>query len=137
VKLLVDANLSPKVAELLSAAGFEATHVRDHDLLTAPDEEISAYAVAHDQVIVSSDSDFASMLALSGRTSPSLVLMRSADAMTPTEQGHLLVNNLPTVAESLGHGAVVSISRLHLRVRRLPLRSAGGHVSPNDLEPSP
>jgi predicted nuclease of predicted toxin-antitoxin system len=61
MRLLVDANLSPKVAEQLGAAGFEATHVRDHGLLTSPDEEIAAYAVAQGQVIVSSDSDFASM----------------------------------------------------------------------------
>jgi predicted nuclease of predicted toxin-antitoxin system len=97
--------------------------------LIAPDEEIAAYAVTHGQAIVSSDSDFASMLALSGRTSPSLVLMRSADAMTPTEQARLLIDNLPTVADSIEHGAVVSISRLHLRVRNLPLRSIEGHIA--------
>jgi predicted nuclease of predicted toxin-antitoxin system len=93
VRLLIDANLSPKVAEELAAVGHHATHVRDHGLLTAPDEEIAAYAVAHGQAIVSSDSDFATMLALSGRRSPSLVLMRSADALTPAEQAALLRDN--------------------------------------------
>jgi hypothetical protein len=76
------------------------------------------------------------MLALSGRTSPSLVLMRSADALTPTEQGRLLIDNLPTVADSLEHGAVVSISRLHLRVRSLPLRSVEDQAASNDAEPT-
>jgi len=123
VRLLVDANLSPKIAVQLVAAGHDATHVRDHGLLAAPDEEIAAYAVAHSQTIVSADSDFTTMLALSGRTSPSLVLLRSADALTPAEQGALLRDNLPAVAGALEQGAVVSISRRHLRVRSLPLRS--------------
>lgn len=64
MKLLVDANLSPRVAEGLSKAGYEASHVVEHRLLSASDEEISAFAVAHQQTIVSADSDFATMLAL-------------------------------------------------------------------------
>lgn len=122
MKLLVDANLSPRVAEQLAKAGYEATHVVDHGLVSASDEQIAAFAAADDYVIVSADSDFATMLALSGSRSPSLVLMRSADALTPTEQAELLVANLPTVVNALGDGAVVSISRHHLRMRPLPLR---------------
>jgi predicted nuclease of predicted toxin-antitoxin system len=62
------------------------------------------------------------MLALRGASAPSLVLFRSADLLTPLEQSALLVANLPAVQEELDDGAVVSISRAHLRVRRLPLR---------------
>jgi predicted nuclease of predicted toxin-antitoxin system len=40
MKLLVDANLSPSVAEGLRAAGFEAVHVVDFGLVTASDDEI-------------------------------------------------------------------------------------------------
>lgn len=122
MKLLVDANLSPRVAEQLTRAGYDATHVGDRGLLTASDETIAAFAVAEERTVVSADSDFATILALSGHTSPSLVLMRSADALTPLEQATLLRDNLPTVADALEDGAVVSISRHHLRVRRLPLR---------------
>lgn len=122
MKLLVDANLSPKVAEGLRDAGFETTHVVDHGLVTATDEVISAFAVEHQQVIVSADSDFATMLALGGGTAPSLVLFRSADLLTPSEQVALLAANLPAVQEDLETGAVVSISQGHLRIRALPLR---------------
>lgn len=73
-------------------------------------------------MILSADSDFASMLALGRGTAPSLVLFRSADMFRPLEQAALLVANLPGVEDELKAGAVVSISRGHLRVRRLPLR---------------
>jgi predicted nuclease of predicted toxin-antitoxin system len=70
VKLLVDANLSPRVAERLADSGYDATHVCDHGLLTASDEAIAAFAVDSGMIIVSADSDFATMLALSGHMSP-------------------------------------------------------------------
>ena len=41
MKLLVDANLSPAVSVALTAAGFEATHVRDVGLVKASDIEIA------------------------------------------------------------------------------------------------
>jgi predicted nuclease of predicted toxin-antitoxin system len=122
VRLLVDANLSPRVAERLAKAGYDANHVHDHDLLAASDEAIAAFAVRSGMIIVSADSDFATMLALSGHMSPSLILLRSGDALSPSEQAALIGSNLPAVADALAHGAVVSLSRRHLRVRRLPLR---------------
>jgi predicted nuclease of predicted toxin-antitoxin system len=40
MRFLVDANLSPRVATLLSGDGFESIHVGDVDLLTATDQAI-------------------------------------------------------------------------------------------------
>ena len=93
----------------------------DVGLLTASDEKIMAQARAENRVIVSADSDFATMLALGGLTVPSLVLLRSADHLAPVDQAALLLANLPTVADDLVCGSVVYLSPRHLRVRRLPL----------------
>jgi uncharacterized protein (DUF433 family) len=46
VRLLVDANLSPRVAAHLSSVGFEAVHVADVGLLTAADDVIQASVAA-------------------------------------------------------------------------------------------
>jgi predicted nuclease of predicted toxin-antitoxin system len=46
VRLLIDANLSPKVAAALRKAGLESVHVGDVGLLTAPDRAILDYAAA-------------------------------------------------------------------------------------------
>lgn len=121
MKLLVDANLSPVVAARLREDGFEASHVRDHGLTHALDPEIARFAVEHGLTVVSADSDFAMLLALSGNSAPSLVLLRSTDALTPAEQATMLAANLGAVADDLDIGSVVSIRPGHLRVRRLPL----------------
>jgi len=55
VRLLIDANLSPRVAVALSKAGLESVHVGDVGLLTAPDRSILDYAGANALVIVSAD----------------------------------------------------------------------------------
>jgi hypothetical protein len=41
--------------------------------------------------------------------------------MRPREQAELLAVNLVAVAEDLNRGAIVSITRRHLRVRELPI----------------
>jgi len=122
VRLLIDANLSPSVAARLRDHGHGAVHVADVGLLSASDEDILAHAVASLQVIVSADTDFGELLAVSGAAGPSVVLLRSADRLTPDQQATVLAENLPVVAAELDMGAAVSIARGRLRVRLLPVR---------------
>ena len=122
MQLLVDANLSPRVAARLRDHGHDAVHVGDIGLLSASDEVILAHALTSGQVIVSADTDFGELLAVSGASRPSVVLLRSADRMTPDQQAAVLAANLPAVAAELDRGAAVSIARGRLRVRLLPVR---------------
>lgn len=52
MRLLIDANLSPRVAAQLDDMGLDAIHVADVGLLTAADEAILEYASASQLVIV-------------------------------------------------------------------------------------
>jgi predicted nuclease of predicted toxin-antitoxin system len=72
------------------------------------------------------------MLALRGLSSPSLVLLRSADRLSPDQQAELLLANLASIAAQLKTGAVVTIARGRLRLRTLPMsgRSAQRPESP-------
>jgi predicted nuclease of predicted toxin-antitoxin system len=124
LRFLVDANLSPRVAAQLCAAGHDATHVGDEGLLTADDQTILRYASRSRRTVVSADADFATLLAVGGRSEPSLVLLRSADRLPPERQASLLLANLEAVAADLELGAVVTIGRGHMRVRMLPMRPA-------------
>jgi predicted nuclease of predicted toxin-antitoxin system len=45
VRLLVDANLSPKIAAMLRDGGHDAVHVADIGMLGATDDAILAHAV--------------------------------------------------------------------------------------------
>lgn len=121
MRLLLDANLSPEVARILREAGNDTVHVADIGLLSAPDPEILNTAAEQDRVLLTADSDFGALLALSSLKTPSVVLLRSADHMRPAEQAELLKANLPTIAEALEEGAIVSLSRERLRVRSLPI----------------
>jgi predicted nuclease of predicted toxin-antitoxin system len=124
VRLIIGANLSPRVAARLRGAGHDAVHVADIGMLAAADEAILAHAAGAGQVIISADTDFGELLAVSGATRPSVVLLRSADHLTPDQQATLLIANLPAVAADLESGAAVSIARGRLRVRPLPVRPA-------------
>jgi predicted nuclease of predicted toxin-antitoxin system len=99
VRILVDANQSPRIAEALRNAGYDATHVRDRDLLSASDEQILAQAQVDGSVILSADTDFTAILALRDLPSPSLLLLRSADHLSPDQQAQLLLANLASVTE--------------------------------------
>lgn len=121
MNLLIDANLSPKVAVALRDAGFDAVHVGDVGLLTASDDEIFDRAMADGSVVVTADSDFGTMLALRRATSPSVVHLRHVAELGPGDHIALLVANLPAVEEDLERGAIVSLSPTRLAVRDLPL----------------
>ena len=102
--------------------GHDVAHVGDVGLLTADDQTILGHASRSKRVVVSADADFATLLAVANRSEPSLILLRSADLLTPNQQADVILANLDPVAADLETGAVVTIGRGHLRVRSLPMR---------------
>ncbi len=120
MKFLIDASLSPAIAKCLRRSGHEADHVHDYGRVTADDNQILAHARSHGQTVISADTDFTVMRALRGVPSPSLVLLRSADRLTPEEQAALILANLAAVKSDIEMGAAVSLAQGHLRVRPLP-----------------
>jgi len=75
-----------------------------------------------DRVIVSHDTDFGTLLAAQRRSTPSFILIRSADPLTTTQVAALIIDNLDVMFEDLTAGAIITFARGHLRSRRLPLR---------------
>jgi predicted nuclease of predicted toxin-antitoxin system len=105
----------------MSAAGHDAIHVGDVGLLSAPDPQILQAADEQSRVLLTADSDFGALLALGSLATPSVVLLRSADHLSPTQQAELLIANLPTIAVDLEEGAIASLRRDRIRIRSLPL----------------
>jgi predicted nuclease of predicted toxin-antitoxin system len=122
MKLLIDANLSPKILEPLRQAGYAVQHVADVRLLTASDEEIFDHAGRGGLVVVTADSDFPMLLAVRAAQAPSVVHLRRVAELRPEHVAALLLANIPSVAADLEGGAVVSLSPDRLSVRDLPIR---------------
>jgi predicted nuclease of predicted toxin-antitoxin system len=122
MRLLLDANLSPKLITALREAGYDADHVANLDMLTASDEEIFQRAATDHRTVVTADTDFSMLLALRATASPSVVLLRGVAALSWPAHATLLVANLEAVTPDLDQGAIVSLSPTRMAVRLRPLK---------------
>lgn len=122
MRLLVDQNLPPRLAQPLVEAGHDAVHVRDLGIASAPDPEILARAAEEGRVIVSADTDFGALLAHGRATRPSVILVRAIADLPPGHLAARLAAQLPDLTDDLTSGAVVAMTPRGARVRHLPLR---------------
>ena len=121
MRFLVDNALSPEVARLLGLAGHHAVHVRDYELHAAEDPVILERAGAEDRILISADSDFAMLLAVSRHTKPSFVLFREPGITRAADYVGLILQNLPALEQELLNGCVVTFRHGRVRVRNLPI----------------
>ena len=121
MKFLVDNALSPLVAEGLRGAGHDASHIRDYGLQTAEDKKIFSLAETENRIVISSDTDFGTILALWGKNKPSVILFRRGSDRRPEKQVALLLSNLPLIQDALEQGAVVVFEQTRLRIHTLPI----------------
>jgi predicted nuclease of predicted toxin-antitoxin system len=75
MRWIVDAQLPPALAKLLSNCGHQAEHVEDAGLRNSSDTAIWDYALKHGAVIATKDEDFPSR-ALVARQTPVIVWLR-------------------------------------------------------------
>jgi|ERR1044071_3103532 predicted nuclease of predicted toxin-antitoxin system len=121
MKLLVDMNLSPRWAEFLNKAGWDAVHWSLVGKANAADSELMRYAAEHDHVVVTYDLDFAAILAATHGYKPSVVQLRTDD-LNIKVVGKKLVSALKELQHELDAGALVTIDSRRTRVRLLPLK---------------
>ena len=97
MRLLVDESLSHQVAGALREGDHDAVHVGDRSMLGAPDEAVLWLARAEGRVLICADTDFGGLLALSGASRPSVLLLRG-QTHRPAEQARLFGRGPSSVA---------------------------------------
>lgn len=120
MQLLLDQGLPRTTVQRLADVGILAEHVGDLGMAKAADSEILDEALSRDAFVVSLDSDFHQLLAMSGATRPSVIRIR-IEGLKAEPLADLLVKVLAIASSELEAGAVVSVTVQRIRVRSLPI----------------
>ncbi len=87
----------------------------------AAEENVLGLARLHRRTLISADTDFGTLLARTGARTPSIILLRRATPRRAEQIASLLLANLDQLSEDLVAGAVVVVTDVDLRIRRLPI----------------
>lgn len=122
MKLVLDMNLSPALAAMISQHGHDVLHWSEVGDQRAPDLTILRWAREHGRVLVTHDLDFAAILADTDATAPSVIQVREQDLLA-SETAGAIVRAITAAAPALARGAIVTIHEDRSRIRILPLRA--------------
>ena len=121
LKLLLDMNLSPNFAEYLRLHGLNAQHWTEIGNPEASDADIMHYAYSHGCTVITLDLDFSAILAATQGNGPSVVQIRTNEAVSEIVFAKVLTALRQTESDLL-KGAILSIDLEHSRLRMLPIK---------------
>ncbi len=122
MKLVLDQGLPRSSVPYLKKLGIDAVHVGELGMAAAEDAEILRHALDNNLVVVTLDADFHALLAKSGAGGPSVIRIRR-EGLRGEELAELIKDVLKICGEDVEKGAVVSVTEMAVRIRRLPLVS--------------
>ena len=120
LKLLVDMNLSNRLADRLCKAGYDCRHWKEIGDPKAPDTELFDWAKCNGAVVITRDIGFGGILAASNFDAPSVILVRCRDSFSAL-MFPIVHQALRQTEEQLRQGALVVVTENRLRIRMLPL----------------
>ena len=104
IKLLIDEDLSPRVAHLLcEQLLIDSISVRDRGLLSSNDPEVLEYAFQEDRILVTANIRDFEQLARSYEIHPGIVLIRDGSLLRE-EQIIIVKNAIQAIEEELKDG---------------------------------
>jgi len=122
VKFLLNMNVSRRLQERLRREGHQCRHAADIGFDKAPDTAIVEEARTHSEVIITEDLDYGHLLAFSGRSSPSVILLRVRNTH-PDNHFHVITKTWAEIEKPLQEGAIVIVEDSAVRIRKLPIHN--------------
>lgn len=119
MKVLLDQGLPRSSAQLLRSAGIDAIHTGECGMTCASDRRIMDFTKAEGRIIVSLDSDFHVLLALSKAQTPSVVRIRIEGLHA--EAAAIILKAIENCRNDLVAGCVASVQAERIRLRKLPI----------------
>ncbi len=120
MKFLLDMPILPYLVPWLNDQGHDAVHASSLKLDQAADWELLSYAAREQRVVITADTDFPQLIALSQQYIPGVVLFRGGN-YSRQEMQELLNHVIQTMSEESLHNSVSTVDRKRIRQRRLPL----------------
>ena len=119
LQIIIDMNLSPDWVPFLTAHGWNVEHWSAVGDPRATDLEIMAWSIINNRVVFTHDLDFGTLLALTHASGPSVIQVRTQDAL-PDRLGPVVLAALRQHEPDLKAGALVVVDVASCRVRILP-----------------
>ncbi|OEU82027.1 MAG: hypothetical protein BA865_02900 [Desulfobacterales bacterium S5133MH4] len=120
MSILIDQGLPRSAASLLRAEGWDVLHTGDIGLSRSTDRQILEYARKEDRVIITLDSDFHTILALTNVSTPSVIRIRLEGLRGP-DLALLAKRIWPEIETHVKKGAMVTVTESGIRIRNIPL----------------
>jgi predicted nuclease of predicted toxin-antitoxin system len=120
MRFLANMGVSQRVVMWLREQGHDAIHLRDEGLHRLPNGDIFAKSAQEQRIILTWDSDFTEILALSGTNTVSAVVFRLMNTRTPNVIQRL-ERVLDESSQDLEEDAIIAVEESCHRVRFLPL----------------
>jgi predicted nuclease of predicted toxin-antitoxin system len=120
-RLLLDMGVPRRSVEDLASLGWDVSHVGALGIPEATDDSILALARRERRTIVTFDSDFAKILAMTRAKEPSVIHIR-IQGLTQPRAAATIRQVVAAVAKDIEAGCIAVVTEAGIRVRRLPLR---------------
>jgi len=123
MSLVLDQGVPRDAATHLRGLGYECIHLGEIGMSKAADEEILAFSLERNAIVVTLDADFHTILALSGASRPSVIRLR-LQGLGPRDVAELVQNVLAGFEADLKRGSLVTVKAHKTTCHRLPVGSS-------------
>ena len=123
ISILLDQGLPRSAASLLRDEGWDVLHTGDIGLSRSTDRQILEFARNEQRVIITLDSDFHTILALTNASAPSVIRIRLEGLRGP-DLALLIKRIWPRVEPQVKKGAMVTVTESGIRIRNIPVFSS-------------